>query len=86
VQRSGELERFLGFEYRACCWRVRFGARRYVTSRDGSMNTGVWLQLELSGLAGVGSASDAFLTEEIRGYTAPGATNIRAQGPLKSIW
>jgi LPS-assembly protein len=86
VQHSGELERFLGFEYRACCWRVRFGARRYVSSRDGRQTTGVWLQLELSGLAGVGSASDAFLTEEIRGFTAPGATNIRAQGPLKSIW
>jgi len=46
----------------------------------------VWVQLELSGLAGVGSASDASLSEEIRGYRPPGTTTIKAQGPLKSIW
>ena len=28
----GFLERFAGFEYRACCWRVRLGVRRYVSS------------------------------------------------------
>jgi LPS-assembly protein len=58
-----ELETFVGFEYRACCWRVRLGARRYVNSHDptAGQTTGVWLQLELAGLAGVGSASDNFL-------------------------
>ena len=86
VAQSTELERFAGFEYRACCWRLRLGARRYVNNHDGSQNTGIWLQLELAGLAGVGSASDAFLTDEIRGYTPPEATNIRTQGPLRSIW
>lgn len=65
-----ELERFAGFEYRACCWRLRLGARRYVSTFTGSRDTGVWLQLELAGLAGVGSATDTSLTEEIRGYTA----------------
>jgi LPS-assembly protein len=64
-----ELERFAGFEYRACCWRLRLGARRYVSSFTGSRDTGIWLQLELAGLAGVGSASDTSLSEEIRGYT-----------------
>jgi LPS-assembly protein len=83
-----ELERFAGFEYRACCWRIRLGARRYVNSHDptAGQTTGVWLQLELAGLASVGSASDAFLTEAIRGYTPPEATNVRTQGPLKGIW
>jgi LPS-assembly protein len=66
-----ELERFAGFEYRACCWRLRLGARRYVSTFTGSRDTGIWLQLELAGLAGVGSASDTSLTEEIRGYTPP---------------
>src|SRR5437763_1440772 len=39
------LERFAGFEYRACCWRVRLGARRFVNSHDptASQETGVWL-------------------------------------------
>ena len=83
-----ELERFIGFEYLACCWRVRLGARRYVNSHDpnAGQKTGVWLQLELAGLAGVGSASDTFLREEIRGYTPATAPTVRAQGPLKGIW
>jgi LPS-assembly protein len=70
------LERFAGFEYRACCWSLRLGARRYVgarpttsTSRTGPQDTGIWLQLELTGLASVGSASDASLVEAIPGYT-----------------
>ena len=83
-----ELERFIGFEYRACCWRVRLGARRYVNSHDpiAGPTTGVWLQLELAGLAGVGSAADSFLREEIRGYTPTAAPVVKAQGPLKAIW
>jgi LPS-assembly protein len=82
------LESFLGFEYRACCWRVRFGARRFVNSHDpnASPTTGVWLQLELTGLAGVGSASDNFLREEIRGYAPTAAPVVKAQGPLRAIW
>jgi len=86
VRDDTELERFAGFEYRACCWRVRLGARRFVSSHDGSQETGIWLQLELAGLAGVGSASDAFLTEEIRGYMPPEAPNSRIQAPLKNVW
>lgn len=81
----GFLERFAGFEYRACCWRVRLGARRYVTNHAGGQATGVWLQLELAGLASVGSASDTSLGQEIRGYAPPEAT-IKAQGPLKGVW
>ena len=82
------LERFAGFEYRACCWRVRLGARRYVNSHDSSrpQETGIWLQLELAGLASVGSASDASLTETIRGYTPLEATTPKNQGPLKGAW
>ncbi|HYB66149.1 MAG TPA: LPS assembly protein LptD [Steroidobacteraceae bacterium] len=71
-----ELERFAGFEYRACCWRLRLGARHYVSSFTGSRDTGIWLQLELAGLAGVGSASDTSLSEEIRGYT-PADTSVQ---------
>jgi len=81
-----ELERFFGFEYRACCWRVRLGARRYVSSRDGSQSTGVWLQLELAGLAGVGSASDTSLAQEVRGYGAPPTINVKNQPPLRGVW
>ena len=74
---SEAIERFVGFEYRACCWKVRMLARRFVstrpvgTSSTGQQDTGFFLQLELTGLASVGSAADTFLTESIRGYTRP---------------
>jgi LPS-assembly protein len=62
------LERFAGFEYRACCWRLRAVARRSVSNRDGSQESSFYLQLELNGLASVGDA-DAFLEHTIRGYS-----------------
>ena len=86
IQTRGELERFVGLQYRSCCWRIRLGARRFVNNHDGTQETGIWAQLELTGLASVGSASDAFLTEEIRGYRPPEAINTRTQGSLKSVW
>jgi LPS-assembly protein len=77
LQDKQPLESFAGFEYGSCCWRVRFGARRYISRRPltpqsteaGPQDTAAWLQLELTGLASVGSASDTFLIDEIRGYT-----------------
>jgi LPS-assembly protein len=82
LQDKQPLESFAGFEYGSCCWRVRFGARRYISRRPltaettevGPQDTALWLQLELTGLASVGSASDTFLTDEIRGY-APSEAN-----------
>lgn len=67
---SSSLDRFAGLEYRACCWRLRAVARRFVSSRNGERETGVYLQLELNGLASVGSGADAFLEQAIRGYSA----------------
>ncbi len=66
------LERFAGLEYKACCWRLRAVARRFVSSRTGERDTGIYLQLELNGLASVGVPADAFLESAIRGYSAPG--------------
>lgn len=82
LQDKQPLESFAGFEYGSCCWRVRFGARRYISRRPltaqtteaGPQDTAAWLQLELTGLASVGSASDTFLVDEIRGY-APSEAN-----------
>jgi LPS-assembly protein len=62
------LDRFAGFEYGACCWRVRLVGRRFLSTRTGQQDTGVYVQLELTGLASVGSAADALLTEAIPGY------------------
>lgn len=65
------LERFAGFEYRACCWRLRMVGRRFIRSSTGEQDTSFFLQLELNGLASVGSAADAFLEGAIRGYSRP---------------
>lgn len=63
------IESLGGFEYQACCWRVRLVARRYVTSSQ-TRDTGISLQLELNGLSSVGERADAFLGRSIRGYSA----------------
>jgi LPS-assembly protein len=65
---SQMLERFAGFEYQACCWRIRAVARRSISNREGTQESGFYLQLELTGLASVGNA-DAFLEHTIRGYS-----------------
>lgn len=66
------LDQFAGFEYRSCCWRFRAVGRRFVSSRTGERDTGIYLQLELSGLASVGSSAVAFLEDAIRGYSPIG--------------
>ena len=63
------LERFAGFEYKSCCWRVRAVARRFISNSQGTQETGFQLQLELIGLASVGTDANAFLERSIRGYS-----------------
>jgi LPS-assembly protein len=74
LQDNQSLERFAGLEYKACCWRLRAVARRFVSSRTGERDTGIYLQLELNGLASVGTPADAFLERAIRGYATSGLT------------
>jgi LPS-assembly protein len=71
IQDHKALERFVGLEYRACCWRLSVVGRKFVSNRTGQQDTNIALQLELTGLASVGSAADAFLTGAIRGYARP---------------
>jgi LPS-assembly protein len=67
--RDSELiERFAGFEYKACCWRLRAVARRSISNREGTQETSFYVQMELTGLSSVGNA-DAFLEHAIRGYS-----------------
>ena len=63
------LERFAGFEYRGCCWGIRILARRSLSSSTGRQDTGIFVQLELNGLASVGSEAGTFLGTAIRGYS-----------------
>jgi LPS-assembly protein len=75
---SKTLDEFAGFEYKACCYKLRGVARRSISNRDGTSETEFYLQLELNGLASVGTSADAFLERTIRGYSretsSPGKT------------
>ena len=63
------IDRFAGFEYGSCCWRIRLLGRNYVSNRTGENDTSVMLQLELKGLSSVGTSDDTFLRRAIRGYS-----------------
>jgi LPS-assembly protein len=63
------LERFAGFEYHGCCWGVRILGRRSLSNSTGRQDTGIFVQLELNGLASVGSEAGTFLGSAIRGYS-----------------
>ena len=65
--RSKTLEVFGGLEYENCCWGFRAVARRFLTS-GGQYLSGVFLQLELKGLTGVGHDTETFLEHNIPGY------------------
>lgn len=67
---SESIDRFAGFEYGSCCWRIRLIGRRYLSNRTGRDDTSVMLQLELKGLSSVGTSDDTFLQRGIRGYSA----------------
>jgi LPS-assembly protein len=64
------LDQFVGLEYSSCCWSVRVVTRRFISSRSGSSDTSIGLQLELKGLSSVGVDNEAFLQDAIRGYSA----------------
>jgi LPS-assembly protein len=70
------IENFAGFQYRGTCWSIRAVAQSSVSTRTGERDTGVSLQVELTGLSnvgsgiGTGSGVSTFLEQSIRGYSA----------------
>lgn len=75
-------EAFFGLEKENCCWRFRVIGRRYVnnirasdispTGEDtpGTSQDGIFFQIELKGLTGIGNSGDIgdFFTQSIYGY------------------
>lgn len=51
------LEILGGIEYESCCWAVRTVLRRYLKNRDGAHRNGIFLELNLKGLASLGTRS-----------------------------
>jgi LPS-assembly protein len=64
------LEEFLGLEYESCCWGLRLVSRRHISTRDGTRDSSIGLQLVLKGLSSVGTAADKMLERGILGYSA----------------
>jgi len=69
TKENKSIDRFAGFEYGGCCWRVRLIGRNYVSNRTGESDNSVLLQVELTGLSSVGTRNDTFLERGIRGYS-----------------
>jgi LPS-assembly protein len=47
-----------GVEYESCCWAIRTVLRRYLKNRDGDYRDGIYFELNLKGLASVGTQSN----------------------------
>jgi LPS-assembly protein len=56
-----------GFEYKADCWVLRVAAHRYATATQ-EASTSIYFQLELNGLASVGTSPVEQLRRNIPGY------------------
>jgi LPS-assembly protein len=62
------LEDFVGWEYEACCWRLRMINRNYVSSRTGESDSSLSIVLELKGLSQRVASPDELLDRGILGY------------------
>ena len=68
IPENRSLEIFGGVEYDSCCWGFRAVARRFLNDINGNFDTGIFLQLELKGLSGIGRKTVDFLKQKIPGY------------------
>ncbi|HEY5995262.1 MAG TPA: LPS-assembly protein LptD [Gallionellaceae bacterium] len=62
------LEGLLGLEYNQACWVARIVMQRFTTSTQ-QVSTSIFVQLDLTGLAGVGSDPMEALRRSVPGYT-----------------
>jgi LPS-assembly protein len=63
------LEQFYGLEYESCCWGLRLVGRRFISTRDGTSDSSIGLQLVLKGMTSVGTKADRLLERGILGYS-----------------
>ncbi len=63
------LEQFFGIEYESCCWGLRLVTRRHISTRDGTRDSSIALQLVLKGMTSLGTKADRLLEHGILGYS-----------------
>ena len=69
LQEKRNLDLLAGLEYSDCCWALRMVARHYRDDPDDEdAKNSLFLELELKGLAGVGSNINSLLQDTIFGY------------------
>lgn len=72
--RDRVVEALAGLEYQSCCWSIRLAARRWVNDADifsadkVEQKDGIYLQIQLKGLAGIGQSLEGLLQDSIIGY------------------
>lgn len=62
------LEVLGGLEYESCCWGAKIVGRRFLRTSEGQFDTGVFLQVELKGLSGLGRETGKLLRKNVPGY------------------
>jgi LPS-assembly protein len=73
------LEALGGLEYNQKCWTIRMVAQRFVTATQ-QVSTGIFVQLDLNGLGGVGSDPLDTLRQNIAGYTKLNVPSVGQPG------
>ena len=62
------LERFLGWEYVSCCWRMQVYGRDYISRRTGESDRSLTIQFLLRGFTAPGESAESLLERGILGY------------------
>ncbi len=62
------LERFLGWEYASCCWRLQVSGRSYISRRTGESDNSLTVQFLLRGFSDNGEPAESMLERGILGY------------------
>ena len=63
LQDNESRENFAGVEYSTCCWAARVSYRRFIGDATGDFDSGVYLQLQLKGLASFGAGGATLLPD-----------------------
>ena len=62
------LERFIGWEYVSCCWRMQVYGRDYISRRTGESDRSLTFQILLRGFSDPGESAESLLERGILGY------------------
>lgn len=73
--RPGIIESVFGLQYATECWASRFVVQRFATAQN-ERTTAFFIQMELSGVARIGTDPFAILKRNIPGYRMPGDQTI----------